>query len=257
MRVRRVLIGILGAAAIWVPGAAGLPRPALAQSCQTSISHLVDRRDSGNAGDWAFDNIIRTVQFCQTSSTSSNGGIGTYTFTLTDVGTFTTIPGANQPALTTPTPLLGPQTGTLKGGMSGTFKAKADFATYNDWADGQTFSGTPQDGCQTPSSTNGGEPTSCWIQEYFSDFTTENPTLDTTANFSWSYSACGVTPPDPNYGWIDAYNDGSGTQQPQAGNITGKPCPPSPTPQPTPTPKPTPTPSGVPGLPATGMDPTA
>jgi hypothetical protein len=254
MDVRRVLIAILGATAALVPSAAGTSGPAVAQTsdCKTSVSQLIARGDSGNAGDWAFDTMTRTVMFCQTAPAGNLDAI--YSFQLTDVGTFVTIPGANQPALSTATPLLGPQTGTIKGGISGTFTAAADFKTYHDWANGQVFAGTPQGGCQTPTATNGGEPTSCWIPEYFSDFQTLNPNLDTTAKFSWSYSACGVTPPDPNYGWIDAYNNGSGTEEPQAGNISGKPCP---APAPTPTSKPSPTPSGVPGLPATGVDPTA
>lgn len=87
---------VAGAGPFAVSGPAAAAPPAAA--CRTAVTTLVDRPDSGFHGDWAKDAITRTVQICEaappvTEKAAADKAPSTYTATVVDTGTFTTVAG--------------------------------------------------------------------------------------------------------------------------------------------------------------------
>lgn len=177
-RIRRaaaVLVLALGATGGIALAGTALATGASSHGCATKTvtTHLKDRPDSGEHGDWAKDELLRTVRLCQTSK---QAGVGVYHAVLTDQGTFTTVAGKS------------PQAGKdlpagIKGTVQGTFTA--DFTAAADWKtfdasklDGKTFTGA--------SGPTGAPTTSTWVSTLFSDFKGSAINND----WWWKYETC-------------------------------------------------------------------
>jgi hypothetical protein len=95
----------------------------------TAISHLTNRPDSGGNGNWANDDMHRTLTIRLLGSTGTGSStVYYYSASVKDVGTFKTIDGAytpNQGAPFTGQVENGSVPGTLRGSASYSFTANA------------------------------------------------------------------------------------------------------------------------------------
>ncbi|HUC58533.1 MAG TPA: hypothetical protein VMA95_14110 [Streptosporangiaceae bacterium] len=200
-------------------GTAGKPYQPVEAS---AVFTLNGRDDSGNGGNWAKDDITRTVTVLRQGAVpvSDCGGAATacyfYTETISDTGTFTTDAEASTPnqACTEP----GGQScdglkisGTVVGSISG----GGDEEFYADQA-------TPAAPKTLSYTGNGPTDTTDWYKLFFpADTIFGSPSGsaagDPWTTWSWSYAA-----PSTCETWTDAYNNGDGNGTYAAdGNIAG------------------------------------
>jgi hypothetical protein len=157
-----------------------------------AATNLTNRPDSGLHGNWALDNLTRTVALTRQHAAEASkcgGGATTcwfYTASLVDNGSFTTIDGAKSPQAGAT--INGTVTGTVSGGTKIEFYAS---------------SGEPNpDG--VPVNVDGaGHPTSTWVNAFFPDGTVV--TTSNLLNWSWTYSA-----PATCEKWVNAFDGNSG-----------------------------------------------
>jgi hypothetical protein len=205
--VNRMTLACAAAAAVAGAGPFAVSGPAAAAppACRTAVTTLVDRPDSGFHGDWAKDAITRTVKICEAAPPVTDkvatDRTSTYTATVVDTGTFTTVaghsPGAGKP-------LVAGVKGLLAGGFTATFTAKPDFKNYQGF-DKDTYSGTE------PSST------SDWVKNLWGgrDFTP----VTNLVGWKWTYWTCSKDVTKAVEKWVNADPDVND------GDITGKACP--------------------------------
>jgi hypothetical protein len=145
-----VVTGVAAALVVSVlPASASVHHPQLSGMAVTQLS---DRLDSGDHGYWATDTIQRDLTI------TSTGG-DTYTATVTDEGSFVTIPGNLTPGPAAPVAL----TSSVKVGSSTTIAGTATYSFTADQAPDLSLvpaseSGTPVSGPQT---------TSLWFEQAF------------------------------------------------------------------------------------------
>ena len=103
--------------------AAAAPHPAPLPHTVTAVTMLTDRPDSGNGSPdpyWADDTFLRTLTITRTGGTP---GDWTFTATLADTGSFTTVKGAQTPNQAPP------WTGdTIRAAVTGSMTGYADFS---------------------------------------------------------------------------------------------------------------------------------
>ena len=181
----RIAFTILAAAAA-VTASAGTASATPHQPSVHASTQVTDRPDGGNGGVWADDTFRRDITI-----TLTGGGPGAYTYTATlkDRGSFTTIKG-------TPTPNQGaPYAGDLiKSKVKGTLRGTADFSF--------TASSLPNSGpnadVATKEKDHGNAPTpgspqttSLWYEQAFPAGTTfSGPGI---GDWAWTYKATVVT----------------------------------------------------------------
>jgi hypothetical protein len=188
-------------AVLTVPAAAAsaAPPPARVQAVTT----IQDRPDSGNGGYWAGDSFARVLVITRTGGTA---GHWTFTATLSDFGTFTTIPGAPAPNQG------GPYAGdVIRSAVTGFMGGSADFAfTASTLPVAGDVPRTENDHGLTPA-----DSTSTWYELAFPAGTVfGGPGL---GSWSWSYAA--FTRGGLQH-WTDAWDNGFG-DLPGDGQITG------------------------------------
>jgi hypothetical protein len=170
--------------AFTLPASATVPAPAVQVNAAP---------DGGHHGDWATDTFVRST------TVTANDEKDSYTVTIADSGTFTTIPGASSPRDGVALPNA-PVTGVVNGTM--TFQVLSDVAP---------------DGSLLPATINGKPDTSNWPRRLFS----ANAEVNVSAgDYSWTYKTDCES-------WTDASNNNDGSDD-AAGDITGKLCPSSP-----------------------------
>lgn len=180
------------------------PAHAAVPTCSPAIvTSLPDRTDGGNHGDWAHDQLTRTVAVCETATANA------YHATVTDAGTFTTLAGQSpQAGVTLPA--------GITGSVSGSFTA--DFTTTGP-LDLAALTGPPP-----------ATGTSVWVQTIVGAAWASGSSIND--DWTWNYAS-------PCEHWTDAFpSDG---ELPADGDIT-KVCPaasPTPTGAGTPTAHPT------------------
>lgn len=188
-----------------VVAVAAIANNANAAACNTVSTHLVNRPDSGNHGDWATDSITRKVVICEGSAAE---GVSHYHATVTDSGTFVTIAGHSPQAGVA---IAAGTHGTVSGGFTADFTAASGFKNYQGNLNGITYTGS------APVST------SVWVQKVWGGEDAHGSFIND--DWSWKYTTCSET-------WTDAANNQDGSL-PADGDITGKKCPSqSPTPSP-------------------------
>jgi hypothetical protein len=215
---KKLNIGLAAAAAL--AGIAFVATPADATTKPkpftfTTHTVLINRPDSGGGGNnWAKDNALRTLVITETAR---NATTGVYSFkaTLTDVGTFTTVPGLtpNQGAPYTGMHELHVVTGKLSG-----------YGTYTFTATRLPVIGNMPTHSSTPAPT-GIETTSEWYKQAFPNgtvFDVGNPGIQ---DWIWTYTynqtaQVGATTVNLPEFWVDSAADGGG-QLPADGNIDG------------------------------------
>jgi hypothetical protein len=183
----------------------------------TATRQISNHPDSGAAGDyWANDNITRTATIKLVGpATRSDCGAGAahcyaYTGTLSDQGTFTTIPGhlaPNQSGAYTGSVEKTPAAhGTINGGGRVTFYASSDHPNAS-LVTSVNNHGVPATGEHT---------TTDWVEQFFPARTSFGAGPD-LAPYSWSYATTGL---HHEQHWTDSSTNGDGNQ-PADGNITG------------------------------------
>lgn len=224
------IITTAGIAAVSLLATAGAASAAPHPHHQPSVSastQVKDRPDGGNGGTWAYDTFTRSITITRTGGVP---GAYTYTATLKDDGSFTTIKG-------TPTPNQG---GTyaghvIKSKVKGTMRGTADFSfTASSLPSGGRNAGVP-----ARENDHGGPvafSTSLWYEQAFPSGTTfGGPGIGT---YSWTYKATVVTRTShrvclsrgwcwrvpvvhvDHQKWVDSSANGDGNLQ-QDGNIEG------------------------------------
>ncbi|MGH3421575.1 MAG: ricin-type beta-trefoil lectin domain protein, partial [Streptosporangiaceae bacterium] len=194
-------IAVLGAS---VAGLA-LPGTAMAATNASATTTFHAHPDSGNHGNWADDDLTRTasVSFLAVDPTVTDCGSKAttcfqYTGTISDIGAFFVISGANSPqAGVTET---GTPSGPFKGGSNVTFFSSSNKASESG----------------VPANVSGAGPVSTanWVEQFFPSGTTFGAGPNLT-NWSWSYSSPGTCE-----NWTDAFDNGSGSRAVD-GDITG------------------------------------
>jgi hypothetical protein len=240
--IRRAALAV-SAVAAFAAAALGLAVPgASASTTFTATTHLTNRLDGGHntlgAPYWATDTMTRVATLVDNGPDPNRPGFDTYSFSLSDTGTFVTNNNVGNPnGLNPTTPITGTVTGTIKGsGVWTTFDAPTGSA----------------DASLVPTSMSGnGTPSYVWPGLFFpqnTDF--ECPGIPLRA-----YTTAIINPPFPPNGcgsentysytykscseqWVDsnADNDGDAVGQSSAeqaiiGGISGEACP---TPRPSP-----------------------
>jgi hypothetical protein len=186
----------------------------------TAVTTLSNRPDSGANGNWATDQMTRTAtvtrhdQVASTDCGSSATSCWFYTATISDVGSFQTIPGAFTPNQECTEPNNTSCNGlTISGTVSGSINGGGTMEFYANSSNPSASS--------VPTTVKGdGDDTSTWYTLFFPAATQFQLTTNSNAPFtawSWSYNAPGTCE-----NWVDAYNngDGDGPYSPD-GNIAG------------------------------------
>lgn len=189
---RIVTILAIGTAMTGSMAATGTARSAVGADI-TVTATVKNHPDNGHGtpSHWADDTFVRSMKI-------HNNGDGTFALTTTDTGTFTTRKGAGSPNnnVTIARTLTGGFSSSSTGTMTGTLRSN-----YLD-ENGKTF----DDKNGNPFTSNG------WASTFFDAGATGGP-------FSIGYSFTYKTADEQ---WIDASNNGDGTDDPAAGDITGK-----------------------------------
>jgi hypothetical protein len=196
------------AGTIWGSTAAVMAAP----TTVTAVTHVVNRPDGGNGGNWAYDNLKRTLTVTVAATqkpADTLAGLTDYTATVTDEGGFSTIGGAPTPNQFVPgTQILhNGVKGSINGGISYTVTAPS----------GDTLTGTVPVYENDNFSTTGAGFTSTgnWPKLAFASQT--GVTVAEGNDWSWKYAtAC--------ESWTDSAVNGDGNTA-NDGNITGKICP--------------------------------
>ena len=187
-------------------GAVRLSHQPVTASAVTAVSDLVD---VGNHGNWAVDTLTRTmtvtlhgavsVYHCGGSPVNGITNCYYYAATLTDGGTFATIPDADSP--NAGTGIHGIVDGTVSGGSDYEF-----YATSNA-PSAENVPGTDDAG-------TGGDPsTADWPEVFFPDGTTFG--FVHQINPTYTYSAPGTCEQ-----WVNSYSNDHGSSVGD-GDITG------------------------------------
>ncbi len=191
-------------------GPAGPPGPPGTSAVVTATATTTVTNWPENSG-WANDNFTRVVTVTRQHAAASShcGGAPTcwfYTETLSDNGSFMTVPGATAPNGSNPVKISGIVSGTMVGGGSLEF-----YATSGS----PSAAGVPAtaDGTSKPSTTTN------WYKLFFPAGTAyglaTGPDEPWTA-YSWVYTA-----PSTCEQWTDAILPGDDGQGSSDGNITG------------------------------------
>lgn len=144
-----------------------------------AVSSLVDRPDSGLHGDWAKDNLTRTVSITrQKAAKSSNCGGGAtkcwfYTGSIADNGSFATVAAGKSPQAGVD--IAGTVNGTVAGASQIEFYASSD---------------APDPALVDATVTGAAHPTSEWVKMFFVAGTVVTPT--DLLDWSWTYNAPGT-----------------------------------------------------------------
>jgi hypothetical protein len=207
MRFRKILAA--AAALVAVPAAVALgASTASAATSVTSVTHVVNNLDSGNGGLWANDSYDRTLAVTVAADQSGvPAGSVRYTASVSDAGTFVTIPGAFTPNQVVPGQHIAHVVdGTFTGGALYTIVAPAaDVLTSGNVV------ANLNDGFTHPTSPSP-QSTPCWPVQAF---VPAIPCADVTlGNWSWSYTTAA------NENWIDGSTTGQGNVV-SDGNVTG------------------------------------
>jgi hypothetical protein len=243
--------GAAAAAGALVLAAGG---PAHASTSFVAVTHLTNRPDSGNnannGGNWAIDTLTRTATLTDQGADPNRPGYDTYTFGLSDTGTFVDDAGvASNPNGLNPLTLIKAASGSVNG--TGT------------WTTFDVLHSVHPSTAGVPASEDGsGTSSSKWLAFFFPKYTststcpgvkvvetawtTQEGSCGQETQFSYLYKSCSEH-------WLDASSDNSGNAQgvtsetdlDTIGGISGKDCP-APVPTPTPTGSTTPPPTGVP-----------
>jgi hypothetical protein len=198
--------GIVASVALGLSGAGiVMATVASASTTVTATTTLADHPDSGNNGDWANDNFTRVASV--TSLGEVTGSVCaplaspcfSYSGSLSDSGSFTTISGADSPNVGTP--ISGVQTGSFEGGQP-TFDFYATSGVVSATAIPPSMDGPPTIG------------SSVWLTEFFPGGTTfaVDGALSTTLLPTWSW---GYNDFKNCQAWTDAYTGDT------VGDITG------------------------------------
>ncbi|HEU5417713.1 MAG TPA: hypothetical protein VFV41_08480 [Streptosporangiaceae bacterium] len=214
MRTARALAVLAGAAAALAVTAPAMAAPQA--RTVTAFTVMDDHGDTGGAGNfWAIDKIIRKLVIHQTG-----GSAGAYTFTatVTDSGSFTTIKDAltpNQGEPFTGSQIVAAVQGTMAGGASYEF----------------TASSLPRAGLvptqEFGRASSGPRTTALWYEQAFPPGTTFGGT-GILPTWSWTYTGPACTTRVPggvvttHEQWVNGATDNG--QLPADGNITGG-CP--------------------------------
>lgn len=206
------MIRFLRAAAVAAPAlaAVALAIPAASASTGTSASvaastTFVNRSDSGNHGTWATDTFTRTATVTPdglvVSPSCGSLGAQCYKFTgsVSDSGTFVTVPGAAN------SPQAGVAVKAGHGTLAGGWPAFTFYASSSTVAS----SGVP-----AHVNGNGGVSTSNWLTQFFQAGTHFVP-ASPIGGWSWTYKAAGTCEQ-----WVDSAANGDGAK-PADGDITG------------------------------------
>jgi hypothetical protein len=228
---RRGIIGLAAAAVIAGGGSAAFAAvSANPVTTVTAVTHVSNDPDGGNGGTWAYDTFDRTLTVTIDPTTTdcanatglvfSAGADYCYTATVTDKGTFETVPGALAPDQSTAgVKIANSVQGTLSGSASylvsapqGDVLSSAAVATAHD----DTF-GTP---AVTDPFTTGTWPKQAFLTSagHADAAVSTVYALDSNKNqqWSWKYDTGCET-------WTDAGSNSAGNL-PGDGNITGKVC---------------------------------
>jgi hypothetical protein len=182
-----VMVAALGVPATAASASAGVFAPPPGQNFGppsnvfTATTSLTNRPDSGGQGNWANDAMTRTLTIKETGYTGSGAStVYTYAGTVSDTGTFKTIPGAftpNQGGTNHNKTITGIVQGSMSGGGSYTFTATS-LPTHErnlgvpDHESGPATDGSPQT-------------TSLWFEQAFPASTKfGSPVFDP---WSWTY----------------------------------------------------------------------
>ncbi|HEY7323527.1 MAG TPA: hypothetical protein VH520_01775 [Streptosporangiaceae bacterium] len=237
---RKAALAVSAVAAFAAAGL-GLAVPAASASTTlTATTHLTNRQDGGHntlgAPYWATDTMTRVATLVDNGPDPNRSGYDTFSFSLSDTGTFVTNNNVGNPnGLNPTTPITGTVTGTIKG--SGT------------WTTFDAPTGSADAGLVPKSLSGNGTASYLWPGLFFpqgTNFECPGPQLTayTTAiqpfppngcgsedTYNYTYKSCSEQ-------WVDSNtdNDGDATGQSPAeqaiiGGISGVPCP-SPRPSP-------------------------
>jgi hypothetical protein len=164
-----VIAGALSLAAVSTAGAT--TRPAVKSYTSTATTAVSNRPDSGDHGDWARDTFTRTAKVTLVSEVALSycgGSTGTghcydWTGSVSDSGSFTTIPGGVSPGNGSLNGGLPPAISTaVKGTMAGTYR----YAFYSSWktASAALVATHENDAGNTP---GGRSTTGAWPEQFF------------------------------------------------------------------------------------------
>jgi hypothetical protein len=145
-----------------------------------AVTGLYDRPDSGGVGNWANDAMTRTITFTYIGRDSA--GLYHYVAQLSDLGGFTTIPGAYTP--NQGAPYTGDLiSGQVSGSMSG--KASFEFTSTNPIDNHNANLGVPR--AEFGAAGNTEQTTSAWYEQAFPQGTVFGGLG--IGNWGWNYKA--------------------------------------------------------------------
>lgn len=209
---RKGILGVAAAVAVIAGSSAAFATTGQGGSTPlvTAVTHVYNDPDSGNGGTWATDAFDRTASVTLDSPqpVSTPSGFLAYTATVTDNGSFVTVPGAGTPDQSAPGQKI---SHAVKGTMAGT----ADYTIIAPAGDkvGSTFQA---DLNANHVALSGALSTSLWPEQ---GFTPPAGAVVTLGNWSWTY----ITPAGES--WTDSSTNGDGNVV-SDGNITGLLAPP-------------------------------
>lgn len=173
----------------------------------TVVTDLVNRPDFGHGTPaetpWALDTIKRTVTISQVKAPAMSIQSDTWSYqaVVTDEGTFVT-KGGEKLSPNKGANLVAGTKGTVTGSFTVDFTAGRCFAAYGGHKGDLSV------------------PTSKWVAHTWGGEGI-HITTDLDSSYKWTYKTCSES-------WLDAYNNKDG-QAADAGDITGKVCPVTPT----------------------------
>ncbi|HEV2451416.1 MAG TPA: hypothetical protein VGS62_05775 [Streptosporangiaceae bacterium] len=207
--------------------AAQATTPPATVTAVTAISH---RPDGGVNGSWAQDNFTRTVTVHRGGTVSlsncpgsTTGKCYSWTFVITDKGTFTTEPAGGPPIYNGSAPRTGTLdlqvTGTMAGGTAtGAFftdQQAAPCAVSGTKCVSTSVPATEDDHDSLPS---GESTTTNWVEQFFPAGSVFNSAANSggpdLGDWSWTYTlAFGKDSQCPNdaYRWVDSALNGGGS----------------------------------------------
>jgi hypothetical protein len=162
----------------------------LSVSATTALSN---RLDSGLDGNWAKDSLIRTITVTRQKAVPADkcGGGATkcwfYTGSLGDVGSFTTIDGADSP---------GPDDVVINGTVTGNVVGGSEIEFY-------ASSDSPDPSLVPAMLSGNGVSTGVWASQFFSGSVVVTPTQ--LLNWKWVYTA-----PNTCETWVNAHSGNFG-----------------------------------------------
>jgi hypothetical protein len=207
------ILAVTGAALAAVAGVALASGTALATPATiTASTHVSNAPDSGNNGNWAYDDYTRVLTVkVDPDQSGAPAGDTVYLASISDHGQFHAILGAFTPNQAVPGLKI---THSVSGSMNGS----ATYVVTAPAADTLTAAGIPATVDDNFAGGTGNQTTGNWPKLAFTDPATVTATLDN--DWTWTYTrACEA--------WTDAAANGDGNLAGD-GNITGKLCVPPP-----------------------------